>query len=651
MGAALLSPWGLIWSAAAVAIVGLYLLRPRARRMEVSSAWLWTGVLKEESARSPIQWLKRHLLALLQVLIALVAMLLLARPALTQQSPVGHTVVLAIDASEPMLASDGDPAIAGRAGGTASRLDEAKGLALQFLSRLRPGDRAIVMAAADRVEIAAQGTLPGDLRALQQGIQRIQVRATELDVEHAVQVAAGLTQTARLGELVLITGGVADAEQVPSREAVNIQVARVGRGQPDNQAVTALSARRDRNGDVEVFTRVRNFSDQPASGALRFTVDGELYHEVQVTIPAQQSWESVLTEFPEQVSVVQASFGRTDLLALDNVAVTAVAAPLTRKVLLVGGRSDQLERALRAIPGVELTKGDAQSYSATGGYDVYVFEGWFPATPPPGHWLLIDPPVRGAPVMVTGTLGRHTEGGREINDAQIARVLPSPVLNGVDLTGVGITEAKKVRLPEWAEEAVGARDAPLIFTGYYRPYRAALFAFDLRSTNLFGRIGFPILIANTLNWLTGDTSGTARNGPFAEFEIVPGDALMIHPLPRASGLQIETPAKQQYRFAGNQPVRFLDTGRPGAYTVIQFDGTTEIARQVYVATVLPQGREAALADLRPRSSIEDLATVGGRQPQPLLLGPGFERTFFELWRPLGVLILLGLVGEWWWYHR
>ena len=43
----LLSPWALAWAAAAAAILGLYFLKPRSRRVEVSSTWLWQGVLRE----------------------------------------------------------------------------------------------------------------------------------------------------------------------------------------------------------------------------------------------------------------------------------------------------------------------------------------------------------------------------------------------------------------------------------------------------------------------------------------------------------------------------------------------------------------------------------------------------------------------------
>lgn len=644
----LLSPWGLIWLLAVAAVLGVYLLRPRSRRVEVSSIWLWQGVLKEESARSWIQWLKRHLLLILQVLVALVAVFLLARPALSRTVPVGRTVVLAIDASEPMLANDGNPAVVGGATGV-TRLQEAKARAHELIAQLEPGDRAIIAAMADRVEIAAQGSLPQDARALRTGIDRIQVRPAELDIAHALHVLDGLTQTARVGEIVVISGGVFDAQQATYRPPVAIQVLQVGRGEADNQAVTALSARRDTRGDLQVFTRVRNFGDQPATGPLRFTVDGQLYHEQQITIPPQNSWESVLTEFPPDAALIQATFGRRDLLMLDNLATASVPSPVARRVLLVGGRTEQLERALRAVPGVDLTKQEPQAY-APAGFDVYVFEGWFPPEPPPGHWVLIDPPTNGSTIAVSNTLGRRTtDRGREINEAQVARILPSPLLTGVDFTGITVTEGKRVSLPEWAEEVVSARDAPLIFMGYPRPYRAVVYTFDLRSTNLFGRIGFPILIANTINWLTGEPVGQAST---EERTIVPGAALQVQPLPRATHVQVETPDKRTYRFDGNSALRFLDTVLPGAYTVTQFAGSEAIARRVHVASVLQPGREMAMGDLKPRADAAHISTVSGPQAaQFLILGPGAEPAHSEWWRFLGVLILGGLIVEWWWFHR
>ena len=176
------------------------------------------------------------------------------------------------------------------------------------------------------------------------------------------------------------------------------------------------------------------------------------------------------------------------------------------------------------------------------------------------------------------------------------------------------------------------------------------------ASNLFGRVGFPVLVANTVNWLTGEgtTTGSAAAGVagvLGEGRFMPGDALLIQPLPRATRVQIETPQKKRYHFDGNQPVRFVDTVLPGAYTVTQFAGNQEIVRRVYVASVLQPGREDALADLKPRDTVGTLSTTTGTQAQPTVLGPGREAAFSEWWRLLGAVALLGLLAEWWWFHR
>jgi hypothetical protein len=67
--------------------------------------------------------------------------------------------------------------------------------------------------------------------------------------------------------------------------------------------------------------------------------------------------------------------------------------------------------------------------------------------------------------------------------------------------------------------------------------------------------------------------------------------------------------------------------------------------------VLPAGREAVLADLKPREDVANLSTIAGNSPQTVVLGPGIEVSFSEWWRPLGALIVVGLLVEWWWYHR
>ena len=690
-----LSPWNLLWLGSAVAIAALYLLRPRSRRVEVSSIFLWRRAIAPETARSPLTFLRRHLLIILQILAAVFAAIALGRPAMVRLLPVGRTLAVIIDTSVPMLASDGDPRIVAdgpfspatlRASPpTATRLDEAKARASVALSRLRPGDRAVVIGASADPRVIATGIAPDDLASLDRAIESLVAQPSEINLAQALEIAGSQILEARQGEILILTGGVAEVSSGIARPAVPIQVVRTGRGSASNTAITALVARRaplsqtatdpgtsteqlqlgtdGRAGDrVQVFVRISNTGQMRADGTLRLRVDGAPFGERVVSIGPDASEALAIDGVPATANWIEAFFDHPDLLAIDNLATAAVPRPLTRRIGLVGGRTDQLERALRAVPGVTLDRIDPNRYDPTARYDVTVFEAWFPPKAPTSHWMLIDPPRTEGPVAVNGLLGRRSDGSREWNSAQIARILPSPLLAGVDLAGVQIAEARQVLLPRWAEEAVSARNAPLIFLGYPSSWRAVVIAFDLRSSNLLGRVGFPVLIANSIDWLTGTADARAASNPAndqaqslsATTFSVPGQALLINPLPRTTSVTVQSPgtAAREVPLPQGRSIRFLDTARPGAYIIREYENTAEIASHVEIARAIPVGREVALADLRPRSGVFSIASVGpGSEPGPLIAGPGETSTRAEWWMWVA-LSFLGIVAvEWWWYHR
>jgi len=675
-GAQLLSPWGLAWSGAAVAILGLYLLRPRSRRVEVSSILLWRRTLDLETTRSPLAWLRRHALLLMQVVAALLIALALGRPALSRLVPVPRTVAIIVDTSVPMLASDGDAAVvsggpfaaAVARRGVTTRLDEAKARAALVVSRLRPGDRAVIVSVAGAARQELAGAAPGDTNDLTNAIGRLVAQPGEANLPQALEVAGAAIRDARQGEVVIVTGGVADLPGTVRRPAVPIQVVRVGKATatdgpaPTNAAITALVARRpDLCGEsacdlsttpVQAFVRVQNRGGSPANGTLRVRVDGKAFGERPLTVGSDASEAISIPNVPADASWIEAWFDSPDVLALDNLAFAAIPRPVARRVALVGGRTDQLERALRAVPGVILERVDPARYDPAARYDVVVFEAWFPPQAPQAHWFLVDPPRTDGPVVVNGNLGRRTDNTREWNSAQVARVRPGPLLEGVDFAGVSVTEARQVAIPTWAEEVVSARSSPLIFMGYPGAYRAVVVAFDLRSSNLLGRVGFPVLVTNAIDWLTGGAE--AASGP--DTAIMPGDALPITPLPRTTALTIEMPNGDVRRIetpgsTGRPSVRFVDTATPGAYVVREYEQGDEIARHVTIARAVPAGREAALADLRPRAAVLALASVGpSAEPGPLLAGPGEASDRDEWWQWAGAVALLVVAAEWWWFN-
>ncbi len=622
-------PWGLAWLGVAAAIGALYLFKPRQFRVEFSSLWLWERSGEEERIRSLWQWLRRHLLLILQLLAAILAALALARPAVAALLPTTGHAVLLVDASASMLARDGTP----------TRLDEAQSQAVDLLAALPGSHQVSVVQLTNRAEVLLSASR--DRAAAWDAVRRLRPAPTTTNLAEGLAVAEGLIGRARRGDIYLFTDAAFAVGAVQPPPGLGLHIVPSGAARTDNQAVEIVHARRDASGTVEAFIRVRNYGDAPVTQELLVHGDDELLEGQTLQLAPGTAWETVMTGFPDGTERIEVRLDRPDLLALDDVGVALVAAARpVRRLLLVGSQSEFLERVLRSLLQVEVTSVAVEAYDPTAVFDLYVFDGWMPPEPPPGHWLLIDPPTGQELVPVVGALGSGSALGDNLQAPRIVYTQPSPLLRFVELSGVQVYLARRLSVPAWAETVVGAREGPLILAGYpgSEGQRAVVFAFELNpiSTNLVNRSVFPVLMANVLDWLSGVT-GTRTTG------ISGGEALLIDPLPRATRVRIVTPRERVYEFAGHERFRFVDTFAPGGYLVSQFADGELIAQERYLVGQIP----TAESDLRPRSDVVALAAAS-----TTVVAPGaVERVEREWWRWLALAVLGLLAVEWWWYHR
>ena len=105
----LLAPLALAFGLLAAPIVAMYLLRLRRKERRVSSTFLWREVLRDLEANAPWQRLRPNLLLLLQLLALAALVLALSRPYLTQASDIDGDLLLILDASASMRATDVAP--------------------------------------------------------------------------------------------------------------------------------------------------------------------------------------------------------------------------------------------------------------------------------------------------------------------------------------------------------------------------------------------------------------------------------------------------------------------------------------------------------------------------------------------------------------
>src|SRR5262249_11587160 len=133
----LANPTGLLWASLAVPIVIFYILKIRLRRVPVSTILFWRQIFEEKKPRSLWQRL-RHLLSLL-VQLAFLCLLVgaLAQPFFAWEINAARRVVLVIDNSASMNATDAVP----------NRLGRAKELGRNVIDGLRSRDQMAIVAA------------------------------------------------------------------------------------------------------------------------------------------------------------------------------------------------------------------------------------------------------------------------------------------------------------------------------------------------------------------------------------------------------------------------------------------------------------------------------------------------------------------------
>src|SRR2546427_3862615 len=119
-------------------VVAFYLLKLRRDERPVASTLLWQRLVADVEANAPWQRLRRSLLLLLQLLLVLVLVFLAARPFIERPAGLARDLVLVIDASASMGATDVAP----------NRLAAARAAALDALRDLPSGGSVAVIAAA-----------------------------------------------------------------------------------------------------------------------------------------------------------------------------------------------------------------------------------------------------------------------------------------------------------------------------------------------------------------------------------------------------------------------------------------------------------------------------------------------------------------------
>ncbi|MGD8626667.1 MAG: VWA domain-containing protein, partial [Anaerolineae bacterium] len=487
-------------------VVALYLLKLRRTEQVVSSVYLWRRLVRDVQANAPWQRLRRNLLLLLQLLFLAALILALARPFTRAEGAGGQALILVLDTSASMGATDVAP----------SRLAAAKQEARRLVDGLPGEARVTVVAAGQGARLLVASSQ--DRRQIYQALDQARVGAGGSDLTAALELASAVAARQPETEIVVLSDG---RVTLPARLAVEGRLRYVPLGHSgDNQAIAALSLRPAPDGaSLSAFVQVANYGPALALRRLTLHADGQLTHAYDLEIEPGAQQAVVAEGLPPGTAALEARLEGADALPLDNRAWAVHRPSSPVAVTLVTEGNLFLETGLALLPGLEVTTllprdwragnpPEGQEEGATSQPALTILDAYLPITGtlPPGNLLFIAPPRSTGYFSVTGRVGQPAP--RPASD-------DAPLLDNVDLSAVQVLDAVRLPLPAWGRpvvvgdlpagetsgDAFSTEAVPLLFAGEVDGRRLAVLAFDLHRSDLPLQVAFPLLLSNLLDWL------------------------------------------------------------------------------------------------------------------------------------------------------
>lgn len=478
----LAAPLALAWALLTIPIVVFYILKIRLKQVPVSTTIFWRQIFDEKAPRSLWQNLRHWLSLLVQIIWLLLLVAALAEPFFLSEKLQARRVVLVVDNSASMNATDVAP----------TRLAAAKQAAARQATALRFHDEMAIVSAGTHPRVVCG--LTNHERTLQAAIEGIQPTDGPTRVAEAVELAERLLGDSKAGQIVVVSdGGFAEHEALAANSRVTLQP--IGKSTA-NIGISQFQVRRSLLDPIgyEILVEVFNASNEPAESRLDLDLNDLPVDVLPLRLAAGETWSRTFEKTSASGGMLVAKLSTEDALAADNKSIALLPQRQMQKVLLVSPGNLFLQKAFEANPLVELkTVKELPEKYEPGVW--HVFHRLVPKELPPGRSFVVDPVEAsnwweiGEPLANPIVTKQDTE---------------SPLLRHVRLDNVILPQARQLKPRDGVQVLVGAVSGdPLYFSIADDKHRALVLTVNLDEGDLTFRTAFPILVTNGLSWFAG----------------------------------------------------------------------------------------------------------------------------------------------------
>jgi hypothetical protein len=622
-----------IFGVAAAGVVALYVLKLRRRTVAIPFSPLWQRVLRDKEATSLFSKLKRLMSLLLQLVLLALLVLALGDPRSHAAFMKGRNLVVLVDASASMQATDVAP----------DRLGVAKDKVKAMIRGMGSSDR-MLLAQMDAV-VTPLGPMSGDTSALERALATIQPTEARADFARALRFATDSLRGLERPEIVVVSDGHL-AEPIDSFGAVHLDGAKlsyikVGKGK-NNVGITQFAVRRyplDKS-RYEVMLELTNTGDADADVELTLTGDGQ---PVDVTKLRLHAGERLPRFYPNlsgasrtlEAKIALAGGGHDDLPADDH-AYALLPERHRAKVLVVTAGNMYLEAALlldEYLDVTDVTPADYVAKYAAGakGFDAVIFDAVTPTDPPGVDAIYLDPRGPGSPVKVTTEL-------KQPGFDKVDRKHPIVLFTALD--DVNVARGHKLT-PEPGDKVVGAsEEGPILVAGVRGGHKFVALGFDVRESDLALRVAWPVLLINTINWFGDDDASYLSSFRTGEvWRIKVGGDLQEASLKLPDGRFTDVPVHEGRAVYLGQRAGFYELGAKGHESEGAVDARAAGQSTAFAANLL----DTEESTIEPK----DTLVVDGK---PAGVPEGFS-VQYTIWIYLLLAAALLTVLEWATYHR
>jgi hypothetical protein len=487
-----------IFAAVGLGVAVLYVLKLRRRVVAVPFSPMWERILRDKEATTLFSKLKRLLSLFLQLALLALLVLALGDPRAAESLIKGRTVVVLLDASASMQATDVAP----------NRLGVARDDIKKMIRGLGGADRMLI-AQMDAM-VTPLGPMTGDTSALERELDSVAATDARADFPRALRFATDVLRGSDRGEIVVVSDGALgpadDASGPVHLGDAKLSYVRVGK-QGKNVGITQFSVRRyplDRS-RYEVMLELTNTGAEVEDVELQLLGDGALVDLTKLRLQPGERLPRFYPQLSGASRTLEAKIARTDGthddLAADDHAYALLPERRRAKVLVVTPGNTYLEAALLLDEYLDVTDVAPQGYApaiARGGWDAALFDGVTPAELPKAHALYLDPRGPGGPVRVESA-ALKSPGFDKVDRKH-------PAVRFLALDDVNIAEGHKL-VPESGDKVLGASDGgatPILVAGTRGGFKFVALGFDVRQSDLPLRIAWPLFVLDCINWFTDE---------------------------------------------------------------------------------------------------------------------------------------------------